>query len=704
MSSRRPQVEKLFQAVLNQAPDARASFVDRACAGDAALKGDVETLLSEYERTGSTDSPDIAGSDLSSESRVESEGYVDPMIGRRLGAYQIKREVARGGMGTIYEAIRVDNEFNRRAAIKVVKRGMDTDFVLRRFRTERQILAALNHPNIALLMDGGTTDDGLPYFVMEYIEGLPLYKYCDANQLSIAERLELFLSICDAVHYAHQKQVIHRDIKPSNVLVTADGIPKLLDFGIAKLLDPDMVGDVTRDSTGTAMRLMTPEYASPEQIQGLPTSPATDVYSLGVLLYELLTGFRPYRLGQRAPHEVARVICEEVPPPPSFIITHHGDLLAGSEAVTLQRVSATRKTTLESLRQVLSGDLDSLVMRTLHKDPESRYQSAGQLKEDIERYLAGKPISAWPNSPYANPIASRPETSLAVLPLNPWKNPQADSSADYLGIGLADSLISRLSTIRRLAVRPTTSILSNELSHDPLVAGRKLDVDYVLSGQLRLVGERLRASIHLHSIADGTEIWSEHFDEEFTELLSLEDEISSKTAETIVTQLTADERLRLAKRDSDNPQAHEAFLRACYHWNKFTEEGLAHAIVCFNQAISLDSNYAIAYAGVAAYHNSLGSLTILPYAECAAAAYEAASTAVAIDPTLPQGYSALGQAILCRDFSWGRAKRQFLTAIDLSPYCPVARTLYARQLTMEGRFTEALLEAKSAHDLDPLGR
>src|SRR6266850_8578869 len=164
---------------------------------------------------------------------------VDPMIGRRLGVYRIEREIGRGGMGAVYEALRVDNEFTKRAAIKLVKRGMDTDFILRRFRKERQILAALDHPNIALLLDGGTTDDGLPYFVMEFIEGQPLYKYCDAKQLSISERLKLFRAICDAIHYAHQKQVVHRDIKPSNVLVTAEGVPKLLDFGIAKLLNPE---------------------------------------------------------------------------------------------------------------------------------------------------------------------------------------------------------------------------------------------------------------------------------------------------------------------------------------------------------------------------------------------------------------------------------------------------------------------------------
>lgn len=403
---RRQQVEEIFQAVLNQTPKARPGLVSLACGDDATLKHEVEMLLSAYETPGTVKELDTA----TSEWRIDAETEVDPMIGRRLGAYRIKREVARGGMGTVYEAVRVDNEFRKKVAIKIVKRGTDTDFVLRRFRKERQILAGLNHPNIASLLDGGTTDEGLPYFVMEYIEGKPLYNYCDDKQLSIAERLQLFLSICDSVNYAHQKQVVHRDLKPSNILVTDEGVPKLLDFGIAKLLNPDMVGDITRDSTGTTMRLMTPEYASPEQVQGLPTSPATDVYSLGVLLYELLTGIRPYRLVSREPLEIGRVICEEEPHPPSFVITRHDDLFTVNDATTLQRVYSARKTQPEVLEQMLSGELDTLVMCTLRKKPEDRYQSVGQLRNDIARYLAAKPISNWPVSAPTAPATSSAPT------------------------------------------------------------------------------------------------------------------------------------------------------------------------------------------------------------------------------------------------------------------------------------------------------
>jgi len=710
-------VEAIFQTALDLVPEERGRYLSEACADDVSLKSDVETLLSQHESAGNLlEEPVYGETELgalgSLEGFADAEDEHDPMIGRRLGAYRIEREVGRGGMGAVYEALRADKEFNKRVAIKLVKRGMDTDFILRRFRTERQILAALDHPHIARLLDGGTTDDGLPYFVMEYIEGQPLYNYCDEQQLSIGERLKLFTAICDALHYAHQKQVVHRDIKPSNVLVTSDGVPKLLDFGIAKLLNPALVGDITHDPTATAMRLMTPEYASPEQVQGAPTSPTTDVYSLGVLLYELLTGHRPYRLSNRAPHEMARVICEEAPAPPSFIITRPEDLLpkflvTDDEATTLNQIYSTRSATLESLRRELAGALDNIVMRALRKEPEWRYQSAGQLRDDITRYLEGSPISVLPDSPFGDlshksqPIST--ENSLAVLPLKLLDLQNgSDSGPDYLGTGLADALITRLSAVRRFAVRPTSSVLRYGANSDPLLAGRELGVAFVLDGRVRRAQDQIRVTIQLLSVRDGTAMWAGQFDEKFTDVLSLEDAISSNVAEAIIPRLSGDERVRLAKRGTSDPQAHEAYLRGRFYWNTFTEDGFARAIVCYHQAIALDPNYALAYAGIAAYYNWLGSFTVLPFAECSAAAHDAASTAVALDPTLAEGYAAVGQATLCRDFAWASAERQLLHAIELDPNYSAARIYYALQLAMEGRFTESVHEAKLARDLDPL--
>ncbi|HEV2904694.1 MAG TPA: serine/threonine-protein kinase, partial [Pyrinomonadaceae bacterium] len=443
------QVEDIFQTALDLPVERRASYLSDACGADSTLHEEVVSLLASHE-TGDYSFEDLVPEEIKAK-RFDPFGEDrDPLIGKRLGAYEIVREIGRGGMGAVYEAVRVDKEFSRRVAIKLVKRGMDTDFILRRFRKERQILAALDHSNIARLLDGGTTDDGLPYFVMEFIEGQPLYQYCDNRKLTIGERLKLFSAVCDAVHYAHQKQVVHRDIKPSNVLVTSDGVPKLLDFGIAKLLNPELAGDITHDPTATAMRLMTPEYASPEQVQGAPITPSTDVYSLGVLLYELLSGHRPYRLFNRAPHEIARVICEEPPAPLSIIITRPHDLLpSGNEATTLENVYLARGASVEILRRDLSGVLEDIVTRALRKEPQWRYPSAAQLGEDVTSFLEGRPLSSLPDAPYAGQIRPSPassDTALAVLPLKLIDVPGgSDSGSDYLGAGLTDALITRLS-------------------------------------------------------------------------------------------------------------------------------------------------------------------------------------------------------------------------------------------------------------------
>src|SRR5262245_17282603 len=391
------QVEDLLNAALDRPVDEREAFLTGACGDDLSLRNQIEHLINCYEQAGDfIEAPPATAR----ESTLSDEAVTlqfDSMVGRRVGAYRIVREIGRGGMGAVYLAVRADDQFRQRAAIKLVKRGMDTDFVIRRFRNERQILAALNHPNIARLLDGGTTNDGLPYFVMEYIEGLPIHRYCDTSRLNVVERLRLFRLVCAAVAYAHEQQVIHRDIKPGNILVTEDGTPKLLDFGIAKILNPDLAFD-TIDPTLTAMRMMTPEYASPEQARGEQVTDATDQYSLGVLLYELLTGQRPHQLRNRPPYEIARMIGEEEPERPSDVVTRPREVTAsdGRRAISLtpETVSRDRSSSPDELRRELTGSLDDIVMQTLRKDSRHRYGSVYELSQDINRYLQGLPVSA----------------------------------------------------------------------------------------------------------------------------------------------------------------------------------------------------------------------------------------------------------------------------------------------------------------------
>ncbi len=312
--------------------------------------------------------------------------------GERIGPYRLVRELGQGGMGAVFLAVRDDDVFHKRVAVKLLKRGMDTDAIVRRFRTERQILAGLDHPNIARLLDGGTTDDGRPYLVMEYVEGAPLLAYADAHRLGVSARLELFLQVCAAVQHAHQNLVIHRDLKPANVLVTGDGVPKLLDFGIAKLLNPEMAGH-TLAPTAPGLQLMTPEYASPEQVRGDTVTTATDVYSMGVLLYEFLTGRQPYRLTSRAISEIVRVVCEEEPPRPSDAVTRA--LPPAEDAADRPTTArATHQADAHRLQRRLEGDLDNIVLKALAKEPARRYGSIDQLAEDLRRHLAGLPVHA----------------------------------------------------------------------------------------------------------------------------------------------------------------------------------------------------------------------------------------------------------------------------------------------------------------------
>jgi serine/threonine protein kinase len=413
-------VEDVFESALQRPPSERAAFLEAACEGDQFLRNQVETLLLSLERAGNFMEASALGVNLS-DTVVEETPSV---IGQRFGSYKIVKEIGRGGMGSVYLATRADDEFQKRVAIKLIRRGMDTDFIIKRFRNERQILASLDHPHIARLLDGGTTDDGLPYFVMEYVEGAPLYRYCDSKKLSVLDRLRIFRRVCSAVHYAHLNHVIHRDLKPSNILVTADGTPKLLDFGIAKLLNPELAF-APLDPTTAAVRLMTPEYASPEQVRGEPLTAASDVYALGVMLYELLTDHRPYRLKSHLAHELARVICEAEPDLPSVAVNSIEVIGVDSDEpieITPTTVSQARSTTPEQLKRELSGSLDNIVLKAMAKDVSKRYRSVEEFSEDIRRYLEGHPVVApsyFPSITRTHLSLEEPSTasrSIAVLP------------------------------------------------------------------------------------------------------------------------------------------------------------------------------------------------------------------------------------------------------------------------------------------------
>jgi eukaryotic-like serine/threonine-protein kinase len=388
-SERWERVKSALSAALETDPHQRSFCLDSICGEDRELRKEVENLLALK------DDPDLALLESASVSLGfdQADHAKSQWIGRRVGPYEIVEQIGSGGMGEVYRAVRADDAFRKEVAIKLVRFDSNSNFVVARFKSERQMLATLEHPNIARLLDGGSTEEGIPYFAMELVEGQPLYEYCDSHKLDTSDRLRLFLEICSAVQYAHQRLIVHRDLKPGNILVTAEGKPKLLDFGIAKILD---AAPESNDSTATAFRFLTPEYASPEQVRGQPVTTASDVYSLGLLLYEMLTGHRPYGAARDAPHEMARAICETTPEKPSAVILRAGHAPhSGAESEsTPPAVSALRDGTPEKLSRRLRGDLDNIVLTALRKEPERRYASVEQMATDIRHHLDHQPVSA----------------------------------------------------------------------------------------------------------------------------------------------------------------------------------------------------------------------------------------------------------------------------------------------------------------------
>ena len=414
-------IREILEDALDQLPSQRLRFIAEACAGNAELQHEVEEYL-RYEQA--------AEHNLSIEKWIHEEPAPaeDDCDPERIGVYLIVRRLGEGGMGVVYLAERDDAEYRQEVALKVLKPGPQSAQSLRLFRRERQILAQLEHPNIAYLMDGGTAN-GRVFYVMEYIKGSPVTVYCNERELTVRERLKLFCRICEPVSYAHRKLIIHRDLKPGNILVTADGIPKLLDFGLAKVFQDSL--SASPEATASIGPMLTPAYACPEQIRGEPLSTAADVYSLGVLLYELLTGQNPQAREDQSPFEVCRTILDEDPKPPS------------------QGVDPTQ-------RRHLKGDLDSIVLKALSKEPERRYTSVDEFREDIERYLGGFPVRASQGSTvyHARKYLSRHRWGIAVSLLGTvivlgavaatwWEGRQAEKRFDDVR-GLAHSVIFEL--------------------------------------------------------------------------------------------------------------------------------------------------------------------------------------------------------------------------------------------------------------------
>jgi serine/threonine protein kinase/TolB-like protein/Tfp pilus assembly protein PilF len=701
------QVKTILEAVLGQPTGERVAFLAGACGGDDALRAEVESLLASDERA-SRFMPTAA---LQDALQRLPEAPTRVLTGVRVGAYRIVSEIARGGMGAVYLAEREDGEYHKQVAIKLVKDGGDSESVVRRFRQERQILAELEHPNIARLLDGGRTDDGLPYFVMEHVEGMPIDAYCEAGNLSVAQRLDLFRTVCSAVGHAHAKLVVHRDLKPSNILVSSGGTPKLLDFGIAKLLNPAPGSE----RTVTGARLMTPDYASPEQICGAAVTPASDIYSLGVVLYRLLAGRGPYRVTSDLPHELVRAICEEDPRPPSAWAS-------------------------PTVRKELAGDLDAIVLKALRKEPPSRYASVEELSEDIGRYREGRPVTArtgglayrwrrfigrnraatlmaaamvasatlssavlyqWSRARSTLPARPGPITSLAVLPL---VNLSQDPEQEYFADGMTDALITDLSRIGSLRVVSRTSVMpfkgTNKLL--PEIA-RELNVDGVVEGSVLRSGDHVRITVQLIRAADDRHLWAKSYERELRDILALQGGAAQAIAGEIKGKLTVQEQAQLTNRPPVSPDAYLACVRGRYFWNRRNEDSLKTAIAHFEEALKQEPAYAPAYSGLADSYFYRGyAFGRLPPREAMPKARAAALKALELDDTLADAHTSLALVRFFYDWDWSGAEREFQRAIELNPNYATAHHGYAVFLATMHRWDDSVAEARRALEVDPL--
>jgi len=382
-------LKRIFNEAIEMDELDRDKYLDKVCGEDRNLRKEVFSLLKAHEIPGKLDHrPDQVVKTVFSGLQPQNKK------GEKIGPYKILKDLGHGGMGSVYLAERIDGQFRQEVALKLLRTGFTSENQTRRFLAERQILATLNHKNIARLLDGGVTGDGQPWFALEYVNGHPIDIYCKDHQLTLKQRLKLFLRVCDAVQTAHRKLIIHRDIKPTNVLVTEDGIVKLLDFGIAKVLNQEDLFEDAIPLTRTGLLPLTPAYASPEQVLGEHITTASDIYQLGVMLYELLTGIRPYEVSGRTPSEVERIICEEEPTWPSTAVTRIINSKNNSGEYSIGMLQNNPR----QLQKRLRGDLDIIVMKCLRKEPGRRYESADQLAADIRFYMTGQTVSAHPDS------------------------------------------------------------------------------------------------------------------------------------------------------------------------------------------------------------------------------------------------------------------------------------------------------------------
>jgi len=606
--------------------------------------------------------------------------------GRTLGRYRIDSLIGAGGMGRVYRAF--DPTLGRHVAIKILPPELIHDRErLERFIREARTASALNHPNVVTIYEIGS--EGESHFIaMELLDGETLRDRISRGKLDLKQTIDIGAQIADGIATAHAAGIVHRDLKPENVIVTSSGFVKVLDFGLAKLRAG--VGQMSEDEptavqlTASAVVLGTAGYMSPEQAQGKATDHRSDIFSLGCILYELVTQHRAFR-GESSVETLHKIIHEEPPAP--------------NTSIELQRI----------------------IRKCLVKNPNERYQSAKDLAIDLRNLRSGFESRGLPGTRNIWVVAllvvliisgivtslrrvtpAKPATASRSLAILPFRTLAAQTDDQFLALGMADALITRLAQVHGLIVRPTSSVLKYSSAADPLVAGREQKVDSVVDGRLQHVGNRIRVSVQLLRVNDGSSIWADHFDERFSDVFALQDAISERVARALVASLTSEEHERLTRRYTENLEAYQLYLRGRYFWERRTVDSLHKSIDYYQQAMASDPSYALAYSGLADSYNMLGAFSVLSPSEAYPKSKAAAAKALEIDPELGQAEVAKSFATYLYDRDWNAAERGFKHALEEDPNYGPGHQWYAVCLASRGRFDEARREIRRAVDVDPL--
>jgi serine/threonine-protein kinase len=682
------QIEKLYHDALELAPEYRLAFLDRACAGDDELRREVESLLASHDQVGTfiDEPPDDVVAGMLAEEQAHS------MIGRTLGHYRINSLLGAGGMGEVYRAH--DTRLDRDVAVKILPEHLaKNQEALWRFEREAKAVATLSHPNILSIFDFGV-EQGVSYAVTELLEGGTLRSFLSRSSPGWRRAAVIGAAIAEGLAAAHAKGIIHRDIKPENIFLTSDGQVKILDFGIARVkheVSPDaetVTSGIDTTKPGTVMGTI--GYMSPEQARGEAADAQSDIFSLGCLLYEMVSGKSPFAR-QTVAETIAAILTEG---PPSFTG-------AGKD---------------------FPKDLERIIRHCLEKRLEDRFRSARDLANDLRAILGGGKVTAPKPGYRSRPVVliaaamisllvvivalfyllggrERAIDSLAVLPL---VNASGDVNVEYLSDGITDSIINSMSQLPRLRVMARSTVFSYKGKEvDARKVGKDLNVRAVFTGRMMQRGDTLSIQADLVDAADGSQLWGERYDRKLADLLMVQEEIARQISEKLRLRLTGAEQKRLTKHYTENTEAHQLYLKGRYHWNKFNEAGLKRSIEYYKQAIELDPNYALAYAGLADSYYFLSNI-YLPPQEAMPRSRAAAKRALELDETLGEAHAALAVVKSQYDWEWEEADRAYKRAIELNPGYASVHNLYGLFLVYQGRFDEAQAEMNRAHELDPL--